>query len=363
MVGEYTVRLASGLAREADTFLWLSNEDTAPHLSELSADVDHRAFAKPQLRHPFRQMAMLFRLVREVREFRPDVVHIQQGHLWLNLAIPLLRRYPLVITIHDAHHHPGDRESQKTPQWVFHYGFRRALKLIVHSTALKEEIRSSLGVRDERVSVVPMVAHGTDKIPDLTFEEDHTVLFFGRIWEYKGLEYLIRAEPLVSAEFPDAKFIIGGRGEDFDHYRRMMVNPDRFEVHNEYVSYEDRDKLFQRASIVVLPYIEASQSGVVPVAYSFAKPVVVTKVGGLPEAVIDGVTGLLVAPRDEVGLAQAIIRLLRDRESRRQMGEAGLKMLAEYFSPKAIATQTLSVYQDAIDEFNRDVRGAANARN
>ena len=63
----------------------------------------------------------------------------------------------------------------------------------------------------------------------------------------------------------------------------MMVHPERFIVHNEYVSDEKRAELFRRASVVVLPYIEASQSGIIPIAYRFGKPVVATTVGGLPE--------------------------------------------------------------------------------
>ena len=72
-----------------------------------------------------------------------------------------------------------------------------------------------------------------------------TVLFFGRIWEYKGLEYLIRAEPLITAEVPNVKIVIAGEGEDFDRYRRLMVHPERFVVYNEYVSDDVRATLFQ----------------------------------------------------------------------------------------------------------------------
>ena len=81
------------------------------------------------------------------------------------------------------------------------------------------------------------------------------------------------------------------------------------------MSDEVRATLFQQASVVALPYIEASQSGVVPLAYMHMKPVVATTVGGLPEMVDDGRTGYLVPPRDEQALATAVVRLLRDAGS------------------------------------------------
>src|SRR5438552_16759897 len=95
-----------------------------------------------------------------------------------------------------------------------------------------------------------------------------TVLFFGRIWEYKGLEYLIRAEPLITAEVPEARIVIAGEGEDFGRYRLLMDHPEHFVVYNEYIPDQQRSELFRQASLVVLPYIEASQSGVIPLAYS-----------------------------------------------------------------------------------------------
>src|SRR5258707_15408817 len=150
---------------------------------------------------------------------------------------------------------------------------------------------------------MPHIQIGHECSSPVVQEDERLILFFGRIWEYKGLEYLIRAEPLISARVPNVRILIAGRGEDFSRYTEMMVHPDRFIVHNEYIPEERTAEYFRRASVVVLPYIEASQSGVIPLAYSAAKPVVATTVGGLPEMVEDGRTGYLVAPRDTTNLA------------------------------------------------------------
>jgi glycosyltransferase involved in cell wall biosynthesis len=126
------------------------------------------------------------------------------------------------------------------------------------------------------------------------------------------LEYLIKAEPMVTEQVPDAKIIIAGTGENFKKYDKMMMNRDNFIVHNYRIPYKEGAELFQRCSLVVLPYIDASQTGVIPPAYGFKKPVIVTDVGSIPEIVDDGVTGFIVPPRNPEALAEAIVKLLKD---------------------------------------------------
>jgi glycosyltransferase involved in cell wall biosynthesis len=144
--------------------------------------------------------------------------------------------------------------------------------------------------------------------------------------------------------------VIAGQGEDFARYRQMMVHPDRFTVYNEFVPEHRCSELFQQASVVVLPYVEASQSGVIPMAYTFMKPVVATTVGGLPEMVEDGRTGYLVPPRDEHSLAAAVVRLLRNKPLRRQLGLNGKRKLDAECAPPVIAQQTFEVYNRAIGQ-------------
>jgi len=344
---EYTVALANGLARASDICL-LVPEEHARAARDLDPAVVVAPFRKPRLRQPLRQLRLCGELVRRIRSFDPDVIHLQQGHLWFNLALPFLRRYPLVLTIHDHTYHPGDRESQRTPQAAMTFGFRRADRVIVHGTALRRGAVEKRGLREDVVHVVPHVAIGDRPPPNGAGANGHVVLFFGRIWPYKGLEYLIRAEPLVAAELPDVRFVIAGKGEDLGRYRRLMAHPERFTVHEEFVSNEKRSELFGQASVVVLPYVEASQSGVVPVAYAHGKPVVATAVGALPEVVEDGRTGFLVPPRDEVALAGAIVRLLADPTLARALGTRARRKLEAELSPDAVAAKTLAVYELAV---------------
>lgn len=350
--GEYSVQLTSALAQETEVLLLLSYQQAQPYLSRLDPAVNFYPFNQPRLRQPLRQIVNSAKILRRIREFNPDVIHLQNGHLWFNLFLPFLNRYPLVITIHDPKPHKGDHETGKTPQLmrIWDFGHHRADQLIVHGEQLKKVVIEDLGFPNDVVHVVPMIAHG-DNIAYSQFQEDeYQILFFGRIWEYKGLEYLIKAEPLVTAAVPGAKFVIAGRGEDFDRYRSLMVHPDRFTVYNEYIPDSKVAELFRCASVVALPYIDASQSGVIPMAYTYGKPVVATTVGGLPEIVDHGGTGYLVPPRDEKALAEALIRLLQDRNLRHKMGKNAKRKVETDLSPDTVARQTLTVYRLAIDD-------------
>jgi glycosyltransferase involved in cell wall biosynthesis len=348
--GDYCVRLASGLAPMADVLLLAPAGLTVPYASALHAGVAHHFFEKPRLRQPLRQLRVAWQLVRRIKAFDPDVVHLQQGHLWFNGFLPLLRPYPLVLTVHDPRHHLGDEGGRRTPQRVFDFGFRRASQLIVHAQQSRDVVVDALGIEPERIHVVPHVSL-VDEPGSLQPDQEGgppTALFFGRLWAYKGLDYLIRAEPIITSVMPNARIVIAGQGEDFARYRRLMVHPERFVVYNEYVPDDRRQQLFEQADVVVLPYVEASQSGVVPLAYAAGKPVVATTVGGLPEIVDDGRTGLLVPPRDERALADAIIRLFRNQALRRQMGINGRHKLEAECAPSVIARRTMAVYHRAL---------------
>jgi len=344
--GEYCVRLAHALSRYADVLLAAPDRLVAPHVDKLDPAVRLFPFRSPRLRQPFRQLRTIRNVFREIVAFAPDVVHYQGFHPWLDLALPLWHRYPLVCTVHDFRPHPGDKLSQKTPFWVEMFVRRRADQLIVHSEHIRTLMAHELGGASGNISLMPHIQIGQELVSPVR-EEEHLILFFGRIWEYKGLEYLIRAEPLISARVPDVRIMIAGQGEEFSRYSRLMVHPERFIVHNEFISEERTAEYFRRASIVVLPYIEASQSGVIPLAYSAAKPVVATTVGGLPEMVEHGRTGYLVAPRSEKHLADALVGLLLDGNLRREMGANGKRKVERECSPEDIALKTLEVYRRA----------------
>ena len=346
--GEYAILLASALVEFAEVLLIVGEDDVESYGYAVSPKLDVVTFKRPRFRQALPQIKLANHLINTIKAFDPDVIHLQQGHLWFNFALPFLRKYPLVITVHDPQHHVGDKESAKTPQFVMNMGYKMADELIVHAERLKEELITLRQLPREQLHVIAHLAIGDETASTEVDEEPNNILFFGRIWEYKGLDYLIKAQPLISEAIPDAKIVIAGRGEDFTRYEEMMQDKDKFVVHNRFITDEEKHVLFRQSSVVVLPYIEATVSGVIPTAYTYSKPVVATTVGGLPEMVDEGKTGYLTPPRDEKAIAEAVIKILKDPTLREQMGINAKHKIDVEWSPHVCAEKTIDVYQSAI---------------
>jgi starch synthase len=348
--GPYCILLANALARHGKVLLLLPRSISEQYRFALATEVDLFQFDEPRLREPHRQLPMIARILRRLESFEPDVIHYQAGHLWFNLLWPFYRRYPLVVTIHESRHHTGDRESSVTPQWIMDLGYRRADRVLVHGEQIRSAVVSDLGIPRESIDVVPTV-------PNFVFdparatpasEDPRLVLFFGRIWPYKGLDVLIRAEPIITERVPDARIMIAGSGEDFERYQALMVHPDRFLIRNEFIPDDELPSLISSAAVIVLPYIDASVSAVVPEACLFGKPVVVTSVGILPEMVEHGRTGLVVPPRNERALAAAVTDLLLDDTKRHRFGANARTKANTTFDPASIAVATITTYERAL---------------
>jgi glycosyltransferase involved in cell wall biosynthesis len=302
-----------------------------------------------------RNLSAVWTAVRFLREWEPDIIHIQVDYDYrIFLTLAGLWHVPCVDTVHDAQPHLGEYKTySRKPDWpVRHLTRRHARHFIVHGEAIKNHFCRENRIALESVSVIP---HPTYTLYN-RFEDPRVaqtcneVLFFGRLWQYKGLDLFIQAEPLVSSVVPDAKFIIAGQGEDLGPYKAMMTHPERFEIYNRFLTDREVAQLFQRAAIVVAPYREASQSGVVAIAYALGRPVIVTNVGSLAEVVRDNETGLVVPPNDLVALAEAIVRLLRDHDLRYKMGQSAHALGQGELSPKRVASRTLQVYNAVLEK-------------
>jgi len=151
----------------------------------------------------------------------------------------------------------------------------------------------------------------------LGISDSRVILYFGYIREYKGLKYLIKAMPIILRSLKVKLLVCGefyeGREDTLSLINELQLK-DQVKVYDTFIPNEEVGYYFSASDLVVLPYISATQSGIVQIAYHYEKPVVVTSVGGLPEVVKDGRCGYVVAPRNPKTLAQSVIKFYRENK-------------------------------------------------
>lgn len=357
---DLTIQLANALYDKGITvciFLINQPSEDLDQSGAFNVEVESYRYIQPRLFDPS-NILLQYRLYKKIIEFQPDIIHSQGLNHWFSLTLPFfkLKQIPVIITFHDPKPHKGENFIRR--RIADYLGRLFAEAVFVHGENLKDLMIKEYGYPSSKIHVISL---GEQQVaPFLRFfdnritEERNIILFFGRIFAYKGLEFLIKAEPLISKEIPDARIIIAGTGENFKKYEDMMVNKDHFEVHNYQIPYKQGAELFQKCSLVVLPYIDASQSGVVHTAYGFKKPVIVTNVGSIPEIVDDTVTGIIVPPGDPKALADAIVNLLNNDLLRHQMGINGYFKLKNDLSWESISKNIIEIYQEVIDKQTKE---------
>ena len=162
------------------------------------------------------------------------------------------------------------------------------------------------------------------------------------IFEYKAID----AANKVIDQMPEARFYIVGTGDNMDDYVFDERKKGNFVIVNRRVSMSEAAHFYSKASFLVLPYLEATQSGVIPVAYAFGKPVIATSVGSIPEVVVDGQTGFLVPPGDADVLVEKIVLLLSDPSLRKAMGQKAQDFAQQILSWSEIANKTNDLYKE-----------------
>jgi len=283
----------------------------APSIARHEVPLDLRAGARHAF-STFWQLARVDRFLKAVRASRPDVIHLNSSHPWL---IPTARRlankWPLVATVHDVDPHPGENSLRRRLQG--RAVLRHATAIAVHGSDLKAAVLARCPWR--RPDEVVVTPHGTYTLfgaePTRQPPERPTVLFFGRIVAYKGLDVLLQAAPKVRDAIPGVRFVVAGEG-NLEPYRALLEDRSLIELKAGYVPEDAVGPLFKDATVLALPYKEASWSGVASIAHAFGLPVVATSVGGLPEAVQDGVNGVVIPPDDVDCLVKALVSMLND---------------------------------------------------
>jgi glycosyltransferase involved in cell wall biosynthesis len=305
----YDHALASALAAEDHDVTLLTSRfphGRAPEpdgygREELFAPVSTRVFRRSPVRLAVKGLEYapsVGRLLRRIERIDPDVVHVQwlpRPELDLRWLRKLADERPLVLTAHDVL--PRRRRAQ--PVWPD--VLETFERVIVHSHRAVEQL-VELGLGRERIARIPHPVFEGEKLPP---PEGRTLLFFGLIRDYKGLDVLLEALP----EIPDAGLVVAG--DPVDPVPKSA--DDRVEWQLRFIQADEIPGLMSRAAAVVLPYRRLDSSGVLATAIGYRRPVVVTDVGSLGEIVREFGAGEVVPVDDPRALAEACTRVLEPK--------------------------------------------------
>jgi glycosyltransferase involved in cell wall biosynthesis len=316
-----------------------------------------------------RVLVYYFRLIRYALTSKPKIFHI----LWNNkfetfdrtllmLYYKLLRK-SVVLTVHNVNACIRDSTDTLLNRLTLRFQYHCADHIFVHSKQMKTDLLADFAVSSTRVTVIPFGINNS--VPDTQIKrtearqrlgipnEKRTILFFGNIAPYKGLEYLVAALRQLWDKQNDYRLIIAGRPKNCEKYWsevRQSIQEDvqkgRVLLKEEYIPDEDTEIYFKAADVLALPYRYIYQSGVLFLGYSFGLPVLAADVGPLKEEIVEGETGSIFKPEDPADLARAIgsyfaSNLFANLEKRR-------REICEYASERhswdVVGKATLDVY-------------------
>lgn len=246
-------------------------------------------------------------LIRFIKEEKFDIIHSTFTFWYWDMLLYLFRN-KMILTVHDPFPHTGENSFRKI---IFkNIAFKAIKSFVLLNSAQKNKFETTYSISPLNVLISRF---GPFDYLKLFSEEDNNtpnnILFFGRISPYKGVEYLCEAFLQVNKVIKNATLTIAGGGNIYFDFSRYSNNP-QITLINRFLDIAEIAKLVGNSTIVVCPYTDATQSGVITTAFSLIKPVIASNVGGLGEMVIDKVTGLLVEPKNTSQLAEAIIQVL-----------------------------------------------------
>jgi glycosyltransferase involved in cell wall biosynthesis len=272
------------------------------------------------------------KLIRYAATAKPRIFHI----LWnnkieefdrtlLTLFYRLLGK-KIILTVHNVNAAKRDSKDTRVNRLTLRVQYRLADYIFVHTEKGKVELSKDFGVPETRIGVIPFGMNNA--VPNTRLspseakqrlgieERKKAILFFGRIDQYKGLEYLIAAFQQLVLQHDDYRLIVAGRPENDcqiywsriqesiqEHARRRQVL-----LRSEHIPDDETELYFKAADVLVLPYRYVYQSGVLFLGYSFGLPVLAADVGSLKDEISEGKTGFVFKPEDAADLARTIER-------------------------------------------------------
>ncbi len=303
----------------------------------------------PRIIRGFERGIALKRLIRILRlNGGPELIEAPEI-----LVTPfLLDRTPYTMRLHASnwmcqqmYAEPMDLAA-KVEKRLEEYSLKRASGLSTPSTMVGDYIRHSCSLGTRAIDLIPYPVDTTVFAPGYSFR-DSKILFVGRVENRKGADILMRAVPQVTRECPGVEFFFAGRV--CDDVRALTATMPAHVHFLGVVPHRELAKWYQSAAICVVPSRWDNSPNTIYEAMACGTPVIASNVGGIPELVDDGVTGVLVPPADFERLAVAIVRLLSDRARREAMGQHARARAVARFHVDGIAARTLQFYSRVLN--------------
>ena len=314
----------------------------------------------------FKKWYLIWRfLVRE----QVDIFHVQSlltaRKDFMGFFIMKLLPFKVVYTAHNVLPHDEEERRAFGMKFAFRWIYRLSDFVITHSEQDKNDIMDTCGVSPARLMTIP---HGDYDFCRMVSQEsrpavrkrykirddEKLVLFFGTLRRYKGVHKLISALANVDCRELRMKLLIVGpliNEKYFDELESLIAEKgleDRVILIGKYVPFEEIGDFFKAADIVALPYEHIYDSGVLRLAFSFAKPVIATRVGIFNQLVADGENGFLVDDSTSA-IAEVLVQVQQMKEDKLQaMGEYSSHTFGEMLSWERIAAETAKIYQNLL---------------
>lgn len=273
----------------------------------------------------------IIKTARYIRRQKPDMVLIQWWHPYFAPCYFLLTHFMGKQNVTFVCHNVFPHERFPLDRFFTRLALNNGSHFIVHAGEETKELERIKSNPDYTVTPHPTYnafrfegmskAQARERLHIVSDEK--VLLFFGYVREYKGLKYLLRAMSMIcKADDKVRLWVVGEFGTDKEEYGALIEElgiAAYVNVVDSYTPDREVEKFFAAADLVVLPYVSATQSGIVQIAFGFTKPVIVTEVGGLPDVVEDGRTGYVVKPENPEAIAEAAIKFFQEDQAERMM--------------------------------------------
>ena len=303
-------------------------------------------------------LSAAWKLSRLIKQLRPDVVHahdphgVAMGALALSMGMGgsrTTRAAPPLVAARRVDFHMKDNALSR-------WKYRQVDCFICASEAIRQMVIADGVPASRTVTVHEGIDLGhVEAAPAANLHAElwlpHHAPVVGNVAAlvpHKGQRHLIEAAAIVVTRVPDARFVIAGEGELRETLERQ-IKEHHLEKHVFLVGFRpDVLSVHKAFDIFVMSSVTEGLGTSLLDAMACEKPIVATGVGGMPEVVVDGKTGLVVPPRDPEAMAEAIVRLLTDEPARRAMGAAGEARVRERFSAERMVQDTLAEYRRVV---------------